>query len=188
MYDSRGRFSAAATSRPTSPNACVEERRAPRRCDSNVQKQWTTRTLNPPRRNGPSRRLSSPVLGQVAAQPRDVVTAVVVDDEQPTARSQDAGRLAPLVVGQATERRPQADDDVRRRVGRVDARRSVRLRERDPRAELGELSGTDPVGAIEQQDVASPDRTQRLERPRDLRLDIEDTGQALGEPVPEVDR
>ena len=74
-----------------------------------------------------------------------------------------------------------------RRVGRVDARRSIRLRERDPRAELGELPGADPVGAIEQQDVASPQRTQRVQRPRDLGLDIEDTGEVLGEPVSEVD-
>ena len=76
---------------------------------------------------------------------------------------------------------------VHRRVGRVDARRSVRLRERDPRAELGELPGPDPIGAIEQQDVASPQGTQCVQRPRDLRLDIEDTGEVLGQPVSEVD-
>ena len=66
--------------------------------------------------------------------------------------------------------------------------RSVRRGERDPRAELGQLPGPDPVGAIEQQDVASPERPQCVERPRDLRLDIEDAGEALGEPVSEVDR
>jgi len=67
-------------------------------------------------------------------------------------------------------------------------RRPVRLRELDPRPELGQLSGTDPASAIEQQHVAPPDRTQCFQRPWDLRLDIEDAGQSLGEPVPEVDR
>ena len=36
------------------------------------------------------------VLGQVAAEARDVVAAVVMEDEQAAARSQDAGRLGDL--------------------------------------------------------------------------------------------
>jgi len=48
------------------------------------------------------------------------------------------------------------------------------------RSELGQLSRADPMGAIEHQHVAPPDRTQCIERPRDLRLDIEDAGQSLG--------
>ena len=186
MYDSRGRFSDVATVRPTSPNARVQERLRL------VQRRERPEAVDDPDLEPAAQERSvaaaqHPVLGQVAAQPRHVVAAVVVDHEEPPVRAQDAGRLAPLVVGQAPERRPQADDDVHRRVGRVDARRSIRLRERDPRAELGELPGPDPVGAIEQQDVASPHRTQCLERPRDLGLDIEDTGEVLGQPVSEVD-
>ena len=74
--------------------------------DSNVQKQWTTRTLKPFRSNGPVAPAQQAVLGQVAAQPRHVVATVVEQDEQPTTRSQDPGRLGDLGRRRATERGP----------------------------------------------------------------------------------
>jgi hypothetical protein len=83
---------------------------------------------------------------------------------------------------------PQAEEGVGGLVGRADPRGLIRVREGEPRAELGELSRSDPAGAIEQQDIAPPKRTQCVKRARDLRLDIEDTGEALGKPVSEVDR
>jgi hypothetical protein len=111
-----------------------------------------------------------------------------VEDEQPATGTQHAIDLA-LHPGEiARERRPQAQDDVGGVVGRVDARLPVRRRERDARSELCQLPGTDPVGAIEQEHVTPPHRAQCIERTRDLRLDIEDAGQSLGQPVPEFDR
>ena len=120
---------------------------------------------------------SQAVLGQVAAQARHIVAAVVEEHEQAATRAQDA---APRASSSAVAPRNaiHSDDDVGRAVGRVD-RAPVRSRcERDPRAELGELPGADPVGAVEQQHVASAQRPQCVERPRDLRLDIDDTGRA----------
>ena len=68
--DRRPRCTTGADASVTSPRS-VRRRRsrrpgtsAPRRSSGNVQKQWTTRTLNPPRRNGPSRRLSMPYSGR----------------------------------------------------------------------------------------------------------------------------
>ncbi len=147
-------------------------------CDPNVQKQCTTRTLNPRRQERPIAPADQAVLRQVAAQARHVVASVVEQDQQSAARSEDPPDLGGLGRGGATERRPEAGQDVGRRVGRVDPRRSVRRGERDPRTELGKLSSADPIGTIEQQHVASPGRTQCVEHPRDLALDIEDAGQS----------
>ena len=60
---------AAAASSPRRPRDRARRTRrrgtpAPSSIDSNVQKQWTTRILNPPRRNGPSRRLHGPYSGR----------------------------------------------------------------------------------------------------------------------------
>ena len=77
---------------------------------SKVQKQWTTRTRKPfdeERAVAPAPRV---VLGQVAAQSRDVVAAVVVDDEQAAPRAQDA-----IGLGELRRRRRRGSRTRRRR-------------------------------------------------------------------------
>ena len=59
--------SLAATSSPVSPKADPRKSVASS-IDSNVQKQWMTRTRKPLARNGPPRRLQYAVFGEVAAQ------------------------------------------------------------------------------------------------------------------------
>ena len=84
---------------PPSPNASSRNPRAAS-MDSNVHQQCTTRTLKPWLRNGPVAPAPRAVLGQLAAQARDVVASVVVDHEQsaagpqqpPSLRRPDRGR------------------------------------------------------------------------------------------------
>ena len=128
------------------------------------------------------------VFGQVAAESRDIVPPVVVEDQQAAPGPEDAFGFRHLGAEVVTERGPEAHRDVRRVIGRVEPRRSIRWREGDPRAQFGELPGSDPVGAIEVQQVSPSDRTQCIERPRDLPLDIKDPGQSFGQPVSEIDR
>ena len=60
------------------------------------------------------------VFGQVPAQPRHLVASVVEQHEQAAVRAQDTRGLGQLSGGRATERVPQADDEVGARIGRID--------------------------------------------------------------------
>ena len=183
----RGRFIAAATSRP------IAAERRPRGTRDLVERLECPEAVDDPdlesaaqvRAVAPAQQ---PVLGQVPAEPRDLVAAVVVEDEQAAAASEDTVRFAQARSEIAAEGSP--------RLATTSAESSGASIREDPfvaanvtlAPSSASCRGANPLGAIEQQHVAPPDRTQCLERPRDLRLDIEDAGQSLGEPVPEFDR
>ena len=174
-------MSVAASAAPTSPNA------PPRNAvitssEANVQKQWTTRIRNPAERKGPSRRLQSPYGGEVAAQPRDVVAAVVVDDEQAAVRPQRALGFSQVAGVGAIERGPAGDDGVDR-FGRHAQRQRPRARRcgdahhlPGDRHESRQLTRS----AADDRDVAPGKRPERLERARNLALDVERAEERVG--------
>jgi hypothetical protein len=129
-----------------------------------------------------------PWLRQLAAQPRDVVASVVVHHEQSAAGPQQAASLPDLIERAVPERRPERGDDIGGVGGRVEARRSVRVDERDSGPEISELSSADPTGAIDEDHVPPPDRTEVFERTRELALDIQGLGETFGEPGLQIDR
>jgi hypothetical protein len=49
------------------------------------------------------------------------------------------------------------------------------------------LAGADPTRPIDDEHVATPHGSERVERSRDLALDVEDPGQACGQPGIELD-
>ncbi len=75
---------------------------------------------------------------------------------------------------------PGGDHRVGRRGRNVERTRTTRRDDRDARTQIRELGRTDPVGPIDEDDVSSPDRTERLQGPRDLALDVEDACELLG--------
>ena len=129
------------------------------------------------------------VLGQLAAQRRDVVASVVVDHQQSAAGPQQPASLPDLIERAVPERRPVTRRRHRpSRGGASKRRRSVRFDERDAGPEIGELSSADPTGAIDEDHVPVPDRTEAVERPRELALDIQGPAESLGEPGLKVER
>ena len=113
------------------------------------------------------------VLRQVPAQARDVVAAVVVDDEQAAARAEDPIGGGELVGLDAAEGRPGADD----RVGRVLGERPRVVAEQGSDARDARPGGGQPgqfLGApAHEDDLAPGERAERLEGAIDLALAIE---------------
>ena len=127
------------------------------------------------------------VLRLRPADLRDIVPAVVVDREQTAAWAEQSRSLGDLVGDGTTERRPEADDDVSRGIGRGERRRTARVDDSHPGAKRFQLPSAKTGGCIDDDDVSPLHRTQRLDRPRDLALDIEDPGQLFVEPGPQFE-
>jgi len=128
-----------------------------------------------------------PVLRLRSTDLRYIVAPIVVHREQTAAGAEDSRSLGDLVGDGAAERRPQADDDISRRIRRGERRRTTRVDDGDAGAECFELPSAKTLGCIDDDDVSSLHRTQRLDRPRDLALDIEDPGQLFVEPGPQFE-
>ena len=122
----------------------------------------------PPRRNGPSRRLQTRYCGRVrVAQRRDVVAAVVVDDEQPAAGREHAVHLGEVALLHAGEARPEAHQRVERPVRQVDPEgSSLERRCHDDRLGAACAEAVQPRGAghVEDGHGGAGQRAQRLER------------------------
>jgi hypothetical protein len=117
-----------------------------------------------------------PVLRPVAlagVELRDVVPAVVVDDEQAATWPQDPGGLGDLGGVDATERRPARHQGVGPRGFLGLAGRIAPVDQADARPELAEPLGEAARLAIDERDVPVGERAQRIERARNLALDIE---------------
>ena len=128
-----------------------------------------------------------PVFRLWSADLGDIVAAVVVHREESPAGPKDPRRLCDLVGDGAAEGRPKADNDIGRCVGRRERRRTARVDEGDASAERFQLPSAQSGGCIDDDDVSPLHRTQRLDRPRDLALDIEDSGQLFVEPGPQFE-
>ena len=141
-------------SRPAVAEGLAEEGRAPRRATSNVQKQWTTRTLNPP----PQERAVAPAPARRTRAGRRAGAR----RRRGRSRGRRAGgrpagargRLGGLLGVAPRHGTPTTgrDDDVGRAVRRVDratGRRVVGVH--DARPELGELPSADAAGAVDEQ-------------------------------------
>ena len=76
-----------------------------------------------------------PVVQSRSPQLRDVVASVVVDDEEPAARPEQAGGLGDVVRSRPAECRPQPTTTSADAVGRGERRRSCRVDDRDASAE-----------------------------------------------------
>jgi len=111
-----------------------------------------------------------------------------VEHEEPAIRTKRAVDLAEVGVVDPAKRGPEPDHDVDGSV--VDREREGRRTGRvlEPRAELAEPSGLKSLGNVDEQDVSSPDRSQRLECPWDLPLDVQCPGEASGDVRRQVDR
>ena len=114
-----------------------------------------------------------PVLRSIAVQQGNVVTTVVMDHQQSTAGSQDPLGLGDIVRCLAAERRPAGNDRVRRCIRRLEWLLPGGIDDGHARAEVGELSRTDPGRPIDEHDVPPPYRSERLKSPRDLALHVE---------------
>ena len=181
LYESRGRFSSAATFRPTSANAAARNA-AHSSVDENVQKQCTTRTLKPSRRNGPLRRLHAPYSGRSPMEVRHVVAAVVVDDEQPAARSEAPAR--PRRSRPVPPRGTRTRSRRRRRPTHPGAAEPVGPPARPGRRahpSSRSCAARSPSPPSSSSTSRSRDRAERVEGARELALDIEDAGQGLAE-------
>ena len=129
----------------------------------------------PGREERPVAPAPEPVGGEVAAQPGDVVAAVVVDDEQAAIRPQGAVGFGKVAGVGSVERGPAGDDGVDRfgrqaerqgpRAGRCGDARHVA----GDRLEIREL----PRPAADDRDVAPGKGPKRLERAGDLAFDVE---------------
>ena len=156
--------------------------------DSNVQKQWMTRTWKPLPRNGPSALAPRAVLRKVAPQPGHVIATVIVQNEKAAARPGDALGLVHLGGAAARKLVHIPIDDVHRAASGAEPRWSAVRRDVDPCAEVGQLPFPKPPGRSDQKDVAATDRPERFEGARDLPLDVQAPGEALVERASKVDR
>jgi hypothetical protein len=75
---------------------------------------------------------------------------------------------------------------VGRRIGRVDPV-FVGDGAGHPSPEVGQLASAHAADPVEQHDVASGERAERIEGPWDLGLDVQDGREAVGERLAEVD-
>ena len=89
------------------------------------------------------------MLRHLASQPSDVVTAVVLDDEQPAVRPEHPLGLGQLMRVDATERRPGCDDRIGRRVRQ-------RPRATSPPSESGSTGTRRAPISVSRCDSASP--------------------------------
>ena len=102
---------------------------APPRSQQNVGKQANEPELEPMGEEPAVAAAPEAVLGKIAAQPRDIVAAVVVDDQQPPAKSEDAVDIGQGLGARRTKRRPHPDDDIGR--GRIGQQRPAGWRRGD---------------------------------------------------------
>lgn len=125
------------------------------------------------------------VLGPIAAETRDVVAPVIVDDEEAAVRTKDPIGLGEPVRTWRPKRAPVAEDDVDalRRLGRE----TVGRRGDDLRSALDQLRRADPAGWVDDEHVATGDGPERFEGATDLPLPIERERESGGQTVGEVE-
>jgi hypothetical protein len=123
------------------------------------------------------------VFRKVPAQPRDVVAAVVVDDQDSSAGSQDTLGFSELGPADATKAGPRGDHGIGLTVGQRPADGPARRKGIDagqPGPGLGEPAGLEGT-ATDEDDVATDDRSECFERSWDLALDIQGPRERVGE-------
>src|SRR6185369_471011 len=113
------------------------------------------------------------VFGPLAVQARYVVPPVLVDHELSAAGPEDAVDLGLPSAIYAPERRPQADDDVGRRVRSLDRAGRPRGHRREPRARGHDAVDDRAARGVDDEDVAIRDGAEGVERRDELAGTIE---------------
>ena len=98
------------------------------------------------------------VLGSRPLQLGDIVPPVVVDGQESATGAEEPGGLGHVGRSGSAERRPEPDDDIRGRVGRIE-RAGPRIHDRDAGAECSKLTSAQSRGSIDDDDVSPHHRT-----------------------------
>ena len=131
---------------------------------------------------GPAPEAVFRTLRTAGAEPGHVVAPVVVHDQQASARPHDAVGLGDLAGVDSSERRPGTDEYVGPRLWRAGpARRFTQGDGTNPRAERGQPVDEHFGLAANPRDIAIGTRAERVERTRNLALDVEGGGETKGE-------